>query len=415
MSHCTALRALKQSFQRVLPAEDGRTKLTPLDFVTGVVFCFLSDTKSFGLEAMRRFLMAQFEVAISKGAFWERLSSPRLKRQLYDVIGELMRRLRAMSLVEEAMLEKLGVKAIYLVDASVISLWDGARQRFPGTWTTAAIKWHACFDLLSGRCPWFDLSPGSTHDRQCFPPLHTLAGKLMIFDLGYWDYGLLLAIEAARGFFLSRVKRNAGLVITEVVHGLSSKYCGHKLSALSFQRRRQPVVEVLARVVSARQAAVFRVIGFWNPSEKKYHWYITNLAVSAYLLYPLYRLRWQLELVFKASKRSFNLDRRLTSNDTNMIEALVLSSLIAGFAAQTVLQLGAQRLSAAQRLAISFQRAAYVVVQLASDFIRYLTRPEQRFAETLANKITLFARELFEKNHQHRPTSLGRLQAQLGV
>ena len=28
-------------------------------------------------------------------------------------------------------------------------------------------------------------------------------GFLSIFDLGYWDYGLLLAIEQEGGFFLS--------------------------------------------------------------------------------------------------------------------------------------------------------------------------------------------------------------------
>ena len=36
-------------------------------------------------------------------------------------------------------------------------------------------------------------------------------GLLSIFDLGYWDYGLLLAIEQEGGFFLSRVKNGSVL------------------------------------------------------------------------------------------------------------------------------------------------------------------------------------------------------------
>ncbi len=73
------LRALKQSFQGAVPESDGRVNLSHLDFITGLVFCFLGDTKSFGLEAIRRFLIATFKRPISKGAFWERLSRNRLK------------------------------------------------------------------------------------------------------------------------------------------------------------------------------------------------------------------------------------------------------------------------------------------------------------------------------------------------
>ena len=70
MKQRTTLKVLRQCFRRVLPAEDGRTVLSPLDFVTGIVFCFLGDTKSFSLESMRRFLISQFETKLSKGAFW---------------------------------------------------------------------------------------------------------------------------------------------------------------------------------------------------------------------------------------------------------------------------------------------------------------------------------------------------------
>ncbi|MGH8602743.1 MAG: hypothetical protein ACREXR_08225, partial [Gammaproteobacteria bacterium] len=42
------------------------------------------------------------------------------------------------------------------------------------------------------------------------------------------------------------------------------------------------------------------------------------------------------QLVFKASKRSFNLDKRLTSNNDNIIESLILSLIIASFASCVV-------------------------------------------------------------------------------
>jgi hypothetical protein len=140
---------------------------------------------------------------------------------------------------------------------------------------------------------------------------------------------------------------------------------------------------------------------------------MTNLAVAALLIYPLYRLRWTLELIFKSSKRSFNLDKRLTSNHPNIIESLVLSSVIAGFSASVVMHLGSKHLSEQQALAISFQRVAHVVVQLAADFIAYITRSARGTAHRLSQKIQLFASEIFEKNHQHRPPSLAQVHALL--
>ena len=414
MKKCTTLRSLKQSFQRILPASDGRMKLSPVQFVSGLVCCFLGDSKSFGLESIRRFMMSQFEVTLSRGAFWERLSGRRLNRMLEQLLNDLMSRFCAEGIGNQSMRFKLGVQGIDLLDSSSMTLWDGAKKSYPGTWTTAAIKWHACIDLLSGQLRWFKLTPGSTHDRQGFPPLASRSKRLIIFDLGYWDYGLLLAIDAVEGYFLSRVKTNSTIRIRSVVEGVSERWIGSKLSALKPKRKLKKIVELGGEVIYKKEKKLFRVIGFWNTNDKKYHWYVTNLSVSASLLYPLYRLRWALELIFKSSKRSFNLDQRcLTSNNHQIIQSLVLSSIIACFASQAVLSLGAKTLTEQQKLALSFQRAAHVVVQLAADFIAFLTRSRPRFESQFMDKIRLFSQEIFEKNHHHRETSLSRVNSLL--
>lgn len=272
-----------------------------------------------------------------------------------------------------------------------------------------------CVDLLSGQVSWFELSAGSTNDRQCFPPVKSISGKLLLFDLGYWDYSLLLLIDGAGGFFLSRVKSNSAIRIESVVTGLSECWVGCKLSAFKPRRKKKDIIEARGQAVHGTQSGLFRLIGFWNPTEKKYHWYITNLAVAALLIYPLYRLRWTLELVFKSSKRSFNLDKRLNSNNAEIIESLVLSSIIASFSASVVMHLGSTHLSVPQALAISCQRVAYVVVQLAGDFIDYIACSTRGAANRLARKIQLFTSEMFEKNHQHRPPSLVQVHALLAT
>jgi IS4 transposase len=113
------------------------------------------------------------------------------------------------------------------------------------------------------------------------------------------------------------------------------------------------------------------VIGFWNPVEKDYHWYITNLAAAAYLIYPLYRLRWQIELIFKACKNSLNANG-ITSCDENIIESLLLASIAAHLSTHTLFNISLEQLEDEQQLAASFQRVAKVAVVLAQDFIMFL-------------------------------------------
>jgi len=59
----------------------------------------------------------------------------------------------------------------------------------------AVIKWHHCFDIFGGVVKWFDISPGTSNDHNHFPDLKTVAGYLIIFDLGYFDFALFQAID----------------------------------------------------------------------------------------------------------------------------------------------------------------------------------------------------------------------------
>jgi len=151
-----------------------------------------------------------------------------------------------------------------------------------------------------------------------------------------------------------------------------------------------------------------RAIAFWNPAYNCYHWYITNLKVAAYLIYPLYRLRWLLSLVFKACKQSLNANR-LTSNNSNIIESLLLASIAANLASQTILDVVIPFLPKVEQLAISVQRTTQVAVSIASDFINFLVTGSKKNAKILLDKILLFADEIFDPNYRHRETSLARL------
>ncbi len=126
------------------------------------------------------------------------------------------------------------------------------------------------------------------------------------------------------------------------------------------------------------------------------------------MIYPLYRLRWQIELIFKACKNSLNANQ-ITSEDKNIIESLLLASIAAHLSTHTLFNLGMEELDEEQQLAISFQRVAKVAVVLARDFIMFLLHSSREYFDNLVNKIKLFANEIFDPNYKKRETSLARI------
>ncbi len=202
------------------------------------------------------------------------------------------------------------------------------------------------------------------------------------------------------------------ITIDQVVKGIGSQLVGAKLCSDHLKMRRRRIVKFIGKIGGKNNSECYRVIGFWNVTDKKYHWYVTNLQVSAVAIYSLYRIRWQIELIFKGCKRSLNVDEKVTSNNDNIIESLILSTLIASFAMQSVFYEGVKNLTTHEKLSISFQRLSHVVALLAQDFISYLTSRHK--LEKIRNKISLLSGEIFEKNHRHQCTTLQLLANDLG-
>jgi hypothetical protein len=118
-------------------------------------------------------------------------------------------------------------------------------------------------------------------------------------------------------------------------------------------------------------------------TEHHYHWYLTNLKVAPTVIYPLYRLKWQVELIFKGCKSSLNADR-MTSRNPLIIQNLLLASLAGQLASAAILQFGRDRLPQDRRLAVSFQRTAKIAALLARDFVRCFLAHTSQATEALS-------------------------------
>jgi len=403
------LKDLQKRFAAV-PNNDPRAKIGCGSLIAVLVFFFKRDRHGRTLESLRKLVQEQFKTNLSRGGFWERLAARKLRDTLEALVCSLIQTISHKLLVSHDLLKMLGVSSILLLDSSSSTLPKAAKAAFPAPRNNvapASVKLHLCFDIIKGAVDWFNITEATSHDRNSFPEIKSLKGKLIIFDLGYWDYSLLAQIITAGGFFLSRVKSSASIEVVKVIEGLPKHFEGWSdLFDRKFPDRHAKIIEIVGSF-SQNYKPVFqaRVIGFWNPIANQYHWYVTNLSAPAKLIYPLYRLRWQIELIFKSLKATFRLADFTTAN-TNIIHVLLYAALIATIIAHPIAFILAEEHKASKQAAPSIQRAAIVISNCAKLFIDFLLSKNDSALVALTQELTRQTSELFDPNFKKRKSSL---------
>jgi hypothetical protein len=414
----TLLEKFKNSFD-LIPASDGRSKVGPREFVIALIFSLSNmDSGKRSLNALRRSVMNSLGKKLSRGGFWERISTDRIFNFMILLVQSSIQQMGEVFIPSnqlKALASVLKVKGILVLDSTSISLPEIAGAIFPGPRNNVApavIKWHNCFDLFGGCIKWFDLSPGTSHDNNHFPDLKLVVGYLVIFDLGYFDYSLMQAIANVGGMFLCRVKTNAVIQIENVIRGLPRKFIGKNLMSSRIPKGIN-VIEIVGSFCNG--LFQFRVIGFWNPIDKSYHWYVTNLTADAKLIYPLYRLRWAVELFFKMAKSSWRL-ADVTSANTNIIQTLILASIVVTILSQPLaFQLATLRFKDDEQPQLpTIQRAGFVIAQASSAMKDFLLNFGEMTRSNLKSLLELFTDELFDPN-KNRDSSIQRVFREAGV
>jgi hypothetical protein len=393
-----------------VPNSDTRAKIGTGSLIAVLVFFFRRDRHGRTLESLRKLVQEQFKTNLSRGGFWERLAAKKLRNTLEALACSMVQAISHRLSVSDGLLKTLGVSSILLLDSSSSTLPKAAKTAFPAPRNNvapASVKLHLCFDIIKGAVDWFNITEATSHDRNSFPDVKSLKGKLIIFDLGYWDYCLLAQIIGVGGFLLSRVKSSACIDVIKVIEGLPKHFEGRgDLFDRRFPAHHSKIIEIIGSF-SQNYKPVFeaRVIGFWSPIGKQYHWYVTNLAAPAKLIYPLYRLRWQIELIFKSLKATFRLADFTTAN-TNIIHVLLFAALIATVIAHPIAFILAEEHKACMDATPSFQRAAMLISSCARLFINFLLSKKESDLALLIQELSRQTSELFDPNYRKRKSSL---------
>ena len=409
-----SLRFLKSTLQSKLNSSDRRAKIQDSDFIIGLIQAVAKAKGNFSLSELRLSVCQFLCISIGASAFNERIATAALVSNLKGTLEILIKSMASdkSSLAAFELEKKLNVKEIIGVDGSMVTLWDGLSNVFKGTFMTAAFKLHFAINLVTGSVNWFDFTPGSTHDSKRFPDIQN--GYLYIFDLGYWSMILLEKIATQQSYFLSRVKSNAKLSISICVYGIGQSAIGKDLLGIPINRKRGSIIEVFSTTFAGKNEVELRVLGFWNKKSKCYHWYTTNLSGSRGIIAELYRLRWQVELSFKAMKSTLNFDRMPTLRE-NAVNSFALIALI-NYVFSIIVRTEAEALGKSREnqhaKTTSIQKSANAFREGAPGILEALKigkRITNSWIKNLYRKILVLLEYIFDPNQNLRKTTVTRL------
>lgn len=234
---------------------------------------------------------------------------------------------------------------IVLWDSSLVQVADCLRtQGLKGTRAAAAsIKVALGISLWALLPVVASVVPGNRHDMIVFPRLDLFQrGTLLLFDKGFACYDRLRTIASAGHYYLCPMRLNGNAQIAAVRHSPAFVRRALRKNPDVTLRELLPSKKRIARVwdldVLVRPQANAtdktwirtRLVIVPGPDGAQRP-YLTNLDAALWkppALRELYRLRWQIELLFKELKQHVNLTS-VPTKDRHAVEVFVWSSLIA--------------------------------------------------------------------------------------
>lgn len=219
--------------------------------------------------------------------------------------------------------------AVYISDSTQVRLPKSLREAYPGTKKGAQVKCQVSLDYLTGTIHLLELSGGKVPDQKWDPIVQQAQpNSLNLFDRGYFKQEHLRDIHDQGAYYVTRHLSQIGIYtrttgerlyvqdelaqLTEDT-GILAVTLGQRVQTpayLVYRRRTSQEAKAARRQVKdkARQnkqtcSAAFLALQDWEIL-------VTNLPAdqwSVTMIFALYTLRWQIELIFRTWKSQLKL------------------------------------------------------------------------------------------------------------
>ena len=214
-------------------------------------------------------------------------------------------------------------KKVKIVDSTSISLFKDilkcvGRKSSNGK-SKGGIKSHTVInaDEKVPNLVWF--TSAATHDHQFLEKLKCDEHTVYIFDKGYNDYKAFEHFTNQKTGFVTRIKENAKFELTQTNDIPENIHSG----VLSDE-----IIEVEVNKEGVKTTLKLRKIKYYDREHKRSFEFISNLfQFRADTIAALYKIRWQIELLFKQIKQNSPLKYFLGDNE-NAIKIQIYCVLI---------------------------------------------------------------------------------------
>jgi hypothetical protein len=228
------------------------------------------------------------------------------------------------------------VADVVIVDSTTVQLSAALRSRFKGTGHkgTALLKVVLSMSAFKSVPLHARLTSGAEHDHKLFPDLALFArGTLFLFDKGFFSGARLLDISMAGHHFLCSMRASCNpriVAIRRAPRRVRAAFnANHDLRLRDVLARRARInstwdLDVL--VAGSRVPARLVLVPGRNSQHRGFYTSLKDWPPRA--VAEGYRVRWQIELVFKELKQYLNLESMPTS-DPHAVQVFAWASLLA--------------------------------------------------------------------------------------
>lgn len=254
------------------------------------------------------------------------------------------------------------------------------------------------------------LTPDTEAEAQHLPAAQDVAEGLLIADRGYFKKEYLKDVDRASGSFIFRGKANMNPTVRHAYRKDGSEIKGWRdkpLKELKRSLRRYECVDMDVEYRCGKEKEKFccRLIVSTRPNDVTPRYLVSNLAREEFSVAQIgdaYRLRWQIELLFKEWKSYSNVHAFGTSKES-IVEGLIWASLCAA----TLKRYWAHVTQRLRHVAISTRKVAMCVHHVLYDILRAMIHQPRRLNEATTRAIDYLSRNA-RRAHPKRDERTGR-------
>jgi len=355
--------------------------------------------------------------AVRYKPFHNQISKRRFPVFVHAILEQVLAKLTAPVLQSVPKSLLANFEEVLIHDGTSFALKDALKKRWPGRFTKvtpAAVELHVTMSVLSDNPVAIVLAPDKETERPFSPKAPSLKNRLVLEDRGYEARDFFMAVQSAGGFFVVRGTKCIRPTIRNARDGNGKRLRHLEGKRLSWRTLPRHAVDLdidwksdSGRIYSGRIVA-FYAEGTRN--KKTYVYLHTNLPRETFCpedVGLLYKLRWQVELLFKEWKSHANLHKFDTAK-APIAEGLIWASLLAATLKRAITH-AAERACGIQ---LSTLRAACSAKHFLDEVLASLLESGRQLLSDIRAAFAFLARNAL-RAHPKRDRKTGRLAAGL--